>query len=218
MFLWKFNKFLRELQVDNPMVHFLYFTFEGLLRWLLEKFILKEILAKADSGVKLKRSTQKMSTFRNLLVKLKLDLLLSYELQNIKRKQGIRKAKYFCKEVTVLYVTKASHFKEKPPLKSHIVQYLVYFDPFYIVKNQDKSIRGFGLLSERLLSLKRLPSSEYVEEPNEQCKIFIKDDLISYFEKFKAFDMFQQRVDEFLDSFLSDKKNCLHIVSWSVID
>ena len=97
MFLWKFNKFLRELQADNPMVPFLYFTFEGLLRWLLEKFILKEILAKADSGVKLKRSTQKMSTFRNLLVKLKLDLLLSCELQNIKRKQGIRKAKYFCK-------------------------------------------------------------------------------------------------------------------------
>ena len=106
----------------------------------------------------------------------------------------------------VLYGTTASHFMEKSPLKCPIVQHAVYFDPYYIVKNQGKSIRGFGLLSKRLFMLKRLPSSKYVGKAKEQYKIFVKDVLTSYFEKFETFDMFQQTVDEFLDSFLSDRK------------
>ena len=67
----------------------------------------------------------------------------------------------------VFYATTALHFMEKSSLKSPIVQYAVCFDPSYIVKNQDKSIRGFGLLLQRLLSLKRLPPSKYVEETKE---------------------------------------------------
>ena len=89
-------------------------------------------------------------------------------------------------------------------MKSPIVQYVVCFDPSYIVKNQDKSIREFGLLPERLVSLKRLPSLKYVQEAREQYKIFVKDVLTSHFEKFDSFDMFLQRVDEFSDSFFSD--------------
>ena len=42
MLSWKFNKFLRGFQTDNPMVPFFYVTLEGLLQWLMEKFILKE--------------------------------------------------------------------------------------------------------------------------------------------------------------------------------
>ena len=95
------------------------------------------------------------------------------------------------KEVTVLYATRFSYCMEKTPLKSPIVQHAVYFDPSYIVKNQDRvknhskeSIRGFELLSERRLNLKRLPSSKYVEEAKEQYKIFVKDVLTSHFEEF----------------------------------
>ena len=57
MFLWRFNKFVGGFQADNLMVLFLSFTLEGLLQWLLEKFILKETLAKAHSETKL---TQRM--------------------------------------------------------------------------------------------------------------------------------------------------------------
>ena len=110
----------------------------------------------------------------------------------------------------VLYGTTALHFMEKSPLKCPIVQYAVYFYHSYIVKNQGKFIRGFGLLSERLFMLKRLPSSKYVGKAKEQYKIFVKDVLTSYFEKFETFDMFQQTVDEFLDSFLSDR-NFFHV-------
>ena len=56
--------------------------------------------------------------------------------------------------------------------------------------------------------MKQLASSECVEEAKEKYKIFVKDVLTSHFEKFEAFDMFQQRVDEFLDSFLSAKRIC----------
>ena len=44
---------------------------------------------------------------------------------------------------------------EKSPLKSPIVHYAVCFDPSHVVKNQDKSIIGFVLLSQRLLCLKQ---------------------------------------------------------------
>ena len=77
------------------------------------------------------------------------------------------------------------------PLKSLFVQYAICFDPSYRLKNQDESIRGFGLLLDRPKSLKQLPSSEYCGKTKEQYKIFIKDVLTSHFEKFEAFDMFQ---------------------------
>ena len=93
-----------------------------------------------------------MSTFGNLLIKLILDLLQSFKLQNTKRKQLIRKAKYtffvmklwFCMQLQL-------HILWKPlPLKGIFVQYTVCFDPSYIVKNQDESIRGFRLLLDKL--------------------------------------------------------------------
>ena len=105
----------------------------------------------------------------------------------------------FLKEATVLYATTALHFMEICPLKSP-------FDPSYMVKNQDKSIKGLGLLLERLLSLKRLPSSKYVEEAKKRCKIFVKDIVTLHFERFEEFHMFQQTVNKFMGSFLSDKK------------
>ena len=46
-----------------------------------------------------------------------------------------------------------------------------YFSHFM---EKSPSIRGFGLLLERLLSY-RLPSSKYVKEAKEQYKIFVKD-------------------------------------------
>ena len=50
---WKLNTFLRHFQTDNPMVPFLYFSLEDLLRWLMEKFVLKDTLEKADTARKL---------------------------------------------------------------------------------------------------------------------------------------------------------------------
>ena len=106
-----------------------------------------------------------MSSFGNLLIKLILDLLLSFKLQNIKRKQLIRKAKYkrFVKKLW-FFMQLQLHFLWKTlPLKSLFVQYAVFFYPSYRVENQDEYIWGFGLLSDRLKSLKQLPSSEYVD-------------------------------------------------------
>ena len=50
-----------------------------------------------------------------------------------------------------------------------------------------------------------------MEEAKEQYKIFVKDVLASHFQKFEEHGKFQQIVDEFLDSFFSDKKklSCL---------
>ena len=169
MLSWKFNKFLRGFQTDNPMIPFLYVTFEGLSRWLLEKFILKETLAKTDSGRKLLKINPKDINIQKPADQVDIGFAAKLQIAEYKKKATYKESKVytFCKEVTVLYATTASHFKENSPLKSPIVQYAICFDPSYIVKNQDKSTRGFGLLSERLLRLKRLRSSKYVEEAKE---------------------------------------------------
>ena len=80
----------RGFQTDSPVALFLNFTVEGLLRSLLEKFILKVLIK-----LILKESclNQMVSTFINL-IKLILDLLLCIKLQNIKRKQHIKKLKH----------------------------------------------------------------------------------------------------------------------------
>ena len=92
MLLWKVSKFLTGFQTDNPMVPFLYFTLERLLLWLLEKVILKETLAKADSGKKLFKINSKDFNIQKHVDRR--NLQLSFKLQNIKRKKRIRKAKY----------------------------------------------------------------------------------------------------------------------------
>ena len=117
-----------------------------------------------------------MSTFRNLLIKLILDLLLSFKLQNIKRKQLIRIAKctFFVKKL-LFCMQLQLHILWKPlPLKGIFVQYTVCFGPSYIVKNQDKSTRGFGLLLDTLKSFKQLPSSEYKKKQRSNTNILPK--------------------------------------------
>ena len=171
---------------------------------------MKETLAKADSGRKLLKINPKDVSIQKPADQVDVGSAAKLQIAEYKKKVTYKESKVytFFKEVTVLYATTASHFIEKSSMKSPIVQRVVCFDPSYIVKNQDKSIRGFGLLSERPLSLKQLPSSKYAEEAMELYKIFVKEVLTSHFEKFEAFDMFQQRVDEFLDSSLSDRKFC----------
>ena len=75
-------------------------------------------------------------------------------------KQFIRKAKYtfFVKKLWFFMQLQLHILWKTLPLKSLFVQYAVCFDPSYIVKNQDEPIRGLELLSDRLKSLKQLPS------------------------------------------------------------
>ena len=77
------------------MVPVFYLNLEGLLQQLSEKFILKQTLPKADSEIELlfKINPKDVNT-QKLLIKLTLDLLLSFILQNMKRKKHIKKAKY----------------------------------------------------------------------------------------------------------------------------
>ena len=110
---------------------------------------MKESLAKADSGRRLLKINPK-----NVYIQKHADQVDIESAKNqivaYKKKAIYNESKvYTLKEVTVLYAI-ASHFMEKFPLNSLIVQYAVRFDPSYIIKNQDKYIRGFGLLWERL--------------------------------------------------------------------
>ena len=147
-------------------------------------------------------------------------------------KQFIRKAKYtlFVKKLWFFMQLQLHILWKTLPLKSLFVQYAVCFDPSYMVKNQDESIRGFGLLRDRLRNLKQLLSSEYVEYRSGnkwKCGKFLS----------KLFSLHISRSLRYLTSFNRESTNSwilfflinilsclwysgdnLHIVSWSVID
>lgn len=54
----------------------------------------------------------------------------------------------------------------------------------------------------------RLVSAKFVEEAKEQYQSFVKDVVTAEFDKFKGFDKYDQRVDEFLGTYLSEQKYC----------
>ena len=124
MLSWKFDKF------DNPMVPFLYVTLERFLRWLREKNILKETFAKADSGRQLLKINPKDVNIQKPADQGDIGSAAQLQIAEYKKKATYQESKVytFRKEVTVLYATTASHFMEKSPLKSSIVQYAVCFD------------------------------------------------------------------------------------------
>ena len=81
----------RGFQIDNPIVPFLYFTLKGLLQWLLEKYVLKETLAKSSSERKLLKISPKDFNIWKPANQVDIESMLNFKLQDIKRKQLIRK-------------------------------------------------------------------------------------------------------------------------------
>ena len=81
----------RGFQIDNPIVPFLYFTLKGLLQWVLEKYVLKETLAKSSSERKLLKISPKDFNIWKPANQVDIESMLNFKLQDIKRKQLIRK-------------------------------------------------------------------------------------------------------------------------------
>ena len=137
MLSWKFNKFLRGFQTDYPMVPFLYSALEDLLRWLMERFVLEETLAKADSGRKrLKINPQDVNIRKPadyVDVGSAAELLISeYNKKSTYKESTVLN---FRKEVSVLLATLTSHFMEKSPIKSAVVRFVICFDPNYMANS-----------------------------------------------------------------------------------
>ena len=115
MLLWKFIKFLRGFQTDNPIVRVLYFTLEGLLRWLLEKLILKETLAKFDSAAKLLKINPKDVNIQKPTDQVDRGSAAKLQIAEYKKVAYKESKVYtFCREITVFVCNnKFSHFMEK---------------------------------------------------------------------------------------------------------
>ena len=125
----------RGFQIDNPIVPFLYFTLKGLLQWLLEKYVLKETLAKSSSERKLLKISPKDFNIWKPANQVDIESMLNFKLQDIKRKQLIRKQNiHFFKRTYVLYATAASHFMENSSIEKSFCSICNMFWPFLQIK------------------------------------------------------------------------------------
>ena len=121
MHLWKFS---------NPMFPFLYVSLGGLLRWwLLDKFILKETLAKGDSGRKLLKIKPKDVNIQKPADQIDIWSAAKLQIVEYKKKATYKESQVytFCKEVMVLEAATAPHFMEKSPLKSLVLLFSIQY-------------------------------------------------------------------------------------------
>ena len=113
------------------------------MQWLLEKYVLKETLAKSGSGRKLLKISPKDVNIQKFADQVDIGSAAKLEIGEFKKKATYKKGKtctfikklWFCMQLQLHILWKTL------PSKSLFVQYAICFDPSYIVKNQDVSLR-----------------------------------------------------------------------------
>ena len=84
----------------------------------------------------------------------------------------------FRKEVLTMQVNITTHLLEKSPMKNAVVRFACCFDPNYMLKNQEESVKKFGLLMEKFLILERIKSANF-DKFKQRLDVFLCDILSS---------------------------------------
>ena len=197
---WKLNEFLRGFQNDKPMLPFLSEELGSILRWCMGKFVLKDVLAKADKVpllIKIDVDDSNLLKPDNLVDTgyAAKEELIRYKQQNPDKTSIILK---FKKQAKIMLQKRCSHFMAKSPFKYAIVRLVVCFDPKFMVSYPDIAEKSFDHLVQKLLLLKKLPSTTFGDTSNMQFDKMMREIIPSENEKFLAFKKFDQRLDTFL--------------------
>ena len=168
---WKLNEFLRGFQNEKPMLPFICEELGGLLRWCLDKFVLKDVLAKADSVKKLIKidvedsNMLKPDKFINIGYAA-IEVVMKY-MEKSDKPSNLSHVHHFYKQAKKMLQKICTHFMSKSPLKIAVVRLAVCFDTKFMASYPDIARDKFSLLLQKLHAQKRLPSSNFAET----CKV-----------------------------------------------
>ena len=131
------------------------------------------------------------------------------DIANYKKSTGFKEStrRRLYKEVCLLLASLTSHFTEKSPLKHFIGCCSSCFNPIVLAdtNKHEVSKKQFGKVMEKLVPTSRFKSME-ADEANDQYEKMLKVLIPKCREEFPNFDIFANRLADFIIPLLSSKK------------
>lgn len=191
------NSFLVKFQTNNPMVPFLTQSLEEIIRSFASCFILKEVLVKANTCLRLTKIKFDDTNVHKPPVDVDPGIGIKLELSAL-QKSGVITANQvlnFKRDVTKFLSKMCSHLVEKSPIKISFVRNVRCFVPALLIESPESSEARFAHVLENLYSCQQI-SDKFADEAKKQFPKLLEIARENT-EDFLKFDPANDRLDVF---------------------
>ena len=193
----KLNAFLRGFQTDSPMVPFFADVLGGIVRDLLERIILKDVLRKATNLHQLVQIDPSDKNIRKSAADIDIGFAANIKVEESNLNPSDLKVLAFKKEAGTSLLHFMSHLLEKSPLNYAHVWSATSLNSLNMVNKVKRNfcINHFSILLQRLVKANKI-SSQSAERAKAQYSSFF-DVVDSNVTAFKDFSKENDRLDSF---------------------
>ena len=191
------NTLLRGFQTENPMVPFFADVLGGIVRDLLERIILKNVLRKVTDLYQLVQIDPSDKNIKKCAADIYIGFAANIKVEESNLKPNDPKVLAFKKEAGNFLAVLLSHLLEKSPLKYALVWSATSLDPLNMADKGKKSfcINHFSVLLQRLVKANKILSQSAERVKLKYSSFFnVVDSNIT---AFKDFNKENDRLDSF---------------------
>ena len=205
------NAFLRGFQTNSPMVPFFADVLGGIVRDLLERIILKDMLRKATNLYQLIQTYPSDKNIKKSAADIDIGFAASIKVKesDLNPNPNDPKVLAFKKEAGNFLVVLLSHLLEKSPLKYALVRSAASLNPLNMANKAKRSfcINHFSILLQTLVKANKI-SCQSAERAKAQYSSFF--DVVDS----KVFNKENDRLDSFFADFIGRNKSYANM--WEV--
>ena len=212
------NPFLEKFQTNNPMMPFMRYEMENILKNLMTRFVKSTVLDEETSvSVLLKIDFFKEENLTNVK-EIGVGFAVKTVVKNLQKSETIKISELqlleFYHGCRIFLQSVVSKLVERCPLKYLMVRYLTALNPKDIAKDQEAAQDNFDKLIGKLLSSKWLDTSLCDDASNQYRRLLtnVKRYHLDYFEDYSSTD---SSLDSFWCQMVGGKEE--YAVLWSVI-
>ena len=200
----KMNKFLKVFQTDAPLVPFLDEVLDSLMRNIMQYFVKRFILDKADTSLRLHKVD--IHDEENLMnANVIFGTAAKGMLRVVEPKIGTNEKSNFQKEYKRFLVAICNKLQERSPLRYPIIRYASCLNPMKMADQPKVCVTKFCLIVDMLHEHNRITGSEGNDAKSEFSE-FLKNVVHRNKDEFEEFDYRQARLDTFLSGYLDSNK------------
>ena len=195
------NVFLVQFQTQSPMVPFLVDCLENIVRGFCDRFILPDIMKKANTTYKLTKLDVMDKNMRDY----HFSFSINHELRELKEKGKINDSKLhaYKMEAKDFISTLCNHLLSKSPLTSCFARCAKCLDPTTMGEMPDVCKQSFHKMLEKPVEYKQV-TSHVADEAEKEYQKFLYSVVKENKAFFLEFDKSKDRLDEFFMRYLSD--------------
>ena len=190
------------------MVPFFADALGGIVRDLLERIILKDVLRKATNLYQLVQIDSSDKNIRTFAAYIDIGFAANIKVEESNLNPNDPKVLAFKNEARNFLAALLSHLFEKSPLKYALIRSAAFLNPLNMANKAKRSfcINHFSILLQRLVKANKI-SSQSAERVKAQYRLFF-DVVDSNVTAFKDFNKENDRLDSFFADFIGrDKSN-----------